>query len=73
MLEEMEKEEREEKQRIIDEIKEGCLYDYICSNKYRIEDYILEELLLECIAVIEGDQKQKLIENLKEYKNWEVK
>ena len=66
--------EKEEKQEIVDAIKEGQLYDYICSYSYRIEENTLKELLLECIAIVDSEKKQKeLIENLKEYKSWEVK
>ena len=62
------------KQEIVDAIKQGVLYDFICSNSYRIDNYILKELLLECIAVIDEEKDgKKLIENLKEYKDWEVK
>lgn len=62
------------KQEIVDAIKEQRLYDFICSNSYRIDNDILEELLLECIAVIDKEYKyNELIENLKEYKNWGVK
>lgn len=62
------------KQEIVDATKEQRLYDFICSNSYRIDNDILEELLLECIAVIDKEYKyNELIENLKEYKNWEVK
>ncbi len=62
------------KQEIMDAINERQLYDFICSNSYRIDNDILEELLLECIAVIDKEHKyNELIENLKEYKNWEVK
>lgn len=61
-------------QEIINAIKDNNIYDFICSNSYRIDNYILNELLLECIAVIQEEQNnKKLIENLKEYKNWEVK
>lgn len=74
MMEEIELLEKQEKQKIIDEIRDKTLYDYICSNKWRIENYILEELLLECIAVIDTEKQHKeLIENLKEYKGWDVK
>ena len=65
--------EKEEKQEIVDAIKEGQLYDYICSYSYRIEETTLIELLLECIAIVDSEKKQEeLIENLKEYKSWEV-
>lgn len=62
------------KQEIVDAIKNNELYDFICSNSYRIDNYILKELLLECIAVLDTEKLGKqLIENLKEYKDWEVK
>lgn len=62
------------KQEIIDAIKNDTIYDFICSNSYRIDNDILKDLLLECIAVIQEEQKnKKLIENLKEFKDWEVK
>lgn len=73
-MEELEVMEKQEKQWIVDSIKENRLYDYICSNHWRIDNTILLELLLECIVVIDLDKKQnELIENLKEYKDWEVK
>lgn len=62
------------KQEIVDAIKEERLYDFICMNSYRIDNDILKELLLECIAVLDTNKQGKeLIENLKEYKDWEVK
>lgn len=63
-----------EKQEIIDAIKERRVYDFICSNSYRIDNDILKDLLLECIAIIDKEYKyNELIENLKDFKLWEVK
>ena len=62
------------KQEIVDAIKQGVLYDFICSNSYRIDNDILKDLLLECIAIIDKENKYKeLVENLKDFKLWEVK
>ena len=63
----------EQQQEIMDAINNRQLYDFICSNSYRIDKDILVELLLECIAVHNEKQNNELIENLIEYKNWEVK
>ena len=64
----------EQQQEIMDAINNRQLYDFICSNSYRIDCDVLKDLLLECIAVIDREQKYNdLIENLIEYKNWEVK
>lgn len=66
--------DKEQKQEVIDAIKERRIYDFICSNSYRIDDDILKDLLLECIAVIDKEYKyDELIENLKDFKLWEVK
>ena len=72
-MEDLEQIEKEQKQEIIQAIKENRLYDFICCNYWRIEDMTLIDLLLECIATIEEGQNKKLIENLKEYKDWKVK
>ena len=73
-MEELEVMEKQEKQWIINSIKRNRLYGYICSNHWRIDNTILIELLLECIDVLETEKLGKqLIENLKDYKNWEVK
>ena len=69
-MEELEKLELEEKRTIIDCIKNNDLYDYICSNYYRIDNKILLELLLECIATLEEKQNDKLIDNLIDFKEW---
>lgn len=62
------------KQEIVDAIKERKIYDFICSNSYRIDNDVLKDLLLECIAIIDKEYKyNELIENLKDFKNWEVK
>jgi len=73
-MEELEVMEKQEKQWIIDSIKNNRLYDYIRSNHWSIDNTILLELLLECIAVLDTEKLGKqLIENLIEYKDWEVK
>lgn len=62
------------KQEIADAIKERRIYDFICSNSYRIDNDVLKDLLLECIAVIDKEYKyNELLENLKDFKGWEVK
>lgn len=69
-LEEITKEQRAE---VFEAIKEGRLYDFICSNSWRIEDDVLQDLLLECIAVIDIERDgEKLADNLKEFKEWEA-
>lgn len=72
-MEELEVMEKQEKQWIIDSIKENRLYDYICSNHWRIENNVLLDLLLECIATLKEEQNTDLIDNLIDYKEWEVK
>lgn len=73
-MEELEMMEKKQKQEIIDAIRENSIYDFIFSNQFRMHSDIIRELLLECLAVIQEEQNnKKLIENLKEYKNWEVK
>lgn len=72
-MEDLEMLEKEQKQEIIQAIRENRLYDHICNNYWRIEDMTLIDLLLECIATIEEGQNKKLIENLKEYKDWKVR
>lgn len=70
----MEDLELEQKQEIIDAIKERRIYDFVCSESYRIDDEILMDLLKECIAVVDKENKyDELIENLKDFKLWEVK
>ena len=70
---ELENYDIQQKNDIKEAIKEGRLYDYICSYGYRLDDDIKRELLLECIAVIdEKAEGKKLMENLREYKNWEI-
>lgn len=71
-MEELELMYIEEKKEIVGAIKENRLYDFICSNYYRIEDTILLELLKECIATLELNQNDKLIDNLKEWEEWEI-
>lgn len=62
------------KQEIVDATKERQLYDFICSNSYRIDNDVLKDLLLECIAIIDEEYKHnELVENLKDFKGWEVK
>ena len=73
-MEELELLDKQEKQEIIDAIKERKIYDFICSNSYRLSESNLKDLLLECIAVIDKENKyNELIENLKDFKLWEVK
>lgn len=73
-MEELELMDKEQKQEVIDAIKEHQIYDFICSNSYRIDNDILKDLLLECIAVIDKENKyNELVENLKDFKLWEVK
>lgn len=72
-MEELEVMEKQEKQWIIDSIKENRLYDYICSNHWRINNTILLELLKECIATLKETQNKELIDNLIEFEEWEIK
>lgn len=65
-------EDLEQKQEIIQAIKDNRLYDFICSNYWRIEDRLLLELLKECIATLEEHQNNDLIDNLKEYEEWDI-
>ena len=71
-MEELEQIEKEQKQEIKQAIEENSLYDFICSNYYRIEDDILLDLLKECIATLTQNQSKDLIDNLREYKNWNI-
>lgn len=64
--------ELEQEEEIIQAIKENRLYDFISSNYYRIEDNLLLDLLKECIATLPYEKNEDLIDNLKEYKNWEI-
>ena len=70
-MEELELLYKEQKDDIIQAIKDNRLYDHICCNYWRIEDNILLELLKECIATLETNQNDTLIENLKEFEEWE--
>lgn len=67
----MEELEKEQKNEILEAIKENRLYDYIVSNYWRIENNILLDLLLECIATLEEEKNDDLIDNLIDYKDWE--
>ena len=67
----MEELEKEQKIEILEAIKENRLYDYIVSNYWRIENNILLDLLLECIATLEEEKNDDLIDNLIDYKDWE--
>ena len=69
----MEELEREQMNEIIDCIKNNDLYDYIASNYWRIEDDLIIQLLKECIYTLEERQMNKLLENLEEFEEWEVK
>lgn len=73
-MDELRELELKQKKEVADVIKNGYLYDYIFSNQYRLDDGIIRDLLLECIAVLTDDEKNKdkLIDNLKEYKEWEI-
>ena len=62
----------EQKKEIANAIKENRLYDFICSNYYRIDDDILLDLLKECIATLTNQQNNDLIDNLREYKDWNI-
>lgn len=63
----------EEQKEVIEAIKENGLYDFISSNYYRLDRDILLDLLKEAIAMLTGDiERKQLIENLKEYRDWEV-
>lgn len=73
-MEELELMDKEQKQEIVDAIKERKIYDFICSNSYRLNNDNLKDLLLECIAIIDKEYKyNELVENLKDFKLWEVK
>ena len=73
MYNDIEEIERDQKAEIFEAIKNNRLYDFICSNSWRIEDDILQDLLLECIAVIDIEKDGgKLAENLREFKDWEA-
>lgn len=67
----MEELEKEQKNEILEAIKDNRLYDYIASNYWRIENNILLDLLLECIATLEEEKNDDLIDNLIDYKDWE--
>lgn len=71
-MERLEELEEDQKQEIVNAIKDNQLYDFICSNYYRIEDDVLLDLLKECIATLEEHQNKDLIDNLVEYKDWNV-
>lgn len=71
-MEDLEQIEKEQKQEIIQAIKDNRLYDFICSNYWRIEDRLLLELLKECIATLEEHQNNDLIDNLKEWEEWNI-
>ena len=63
----------EEQKEVIEAIKKNGLYDFISSNYYRLDRDILLDLLKEAIAMLTGDiERKQLIENLKEYRDWEV-
>lgn len=66
----MEDLEKQQKEEIMQAIKDNTLYDFICSNSYRIDNYILKDLLLECIATLEDNQADDLLDNLIDYKEW---
>lgn len=71
-MEDLELLSREQKKEIANAIKENRLYDFICSNYYRIDDDILLDLLKECIATLTNQQNNDLIDNLREYKDWNI-
>lgn len=71
-MEDLEMLEKEQKMEIAQAIEEGNLYDFICSNYWRIEDDVLLDLLKECIATLTQNQSKDLIDNLREYKDWEI-
>lgn len=63
---------KEQKQEITEAIENNILYDYVASNYWRIEENILHSLYMECIATLKEEQMQELLENLKEYREWDV-
>lgn len=71
----LEENEKKEKAEILEAIENDCLLDFISNNYYRLENYVLIELLQECIYILttcngyEDNQKQ-LIDNLKEYRDF---
>ena len=71
-MDELELMEIEQQKEIASAIINNGLFDYITTYSYQINDDLLLDLLKECIATLEENQKDTLIENLKEYRDWKI-
>lgn len=67
----MEELEKEQKKEISEAIENNNLYDFIASNYWRLEENILHALYMECIATLKEEQMKELLDNLKEYREWD--
>ena len=63
------------KKEIMEGLDSSIPYDFIANNYWRIDDDNMRDLVLELVALYDRDEwehvKDKLINNLCEYKNWD--
>lgn len=70
-MEDLELLEKEQKKEITEAIENNNLYDFVASNYWRLDNHILHALYMECIATLKEEQMKELLDNLKEYREWD--